>query len=62
LFGRHGVDEQHGAWIYRDCGNAAAARRLEQYFHSLGCNGASGGGGPETRFVYAYYITARTRE
>ncbi len=61
LFNRHGVNEQ-GAWIYRDCGTDAAARQLEEYFHSLGCKGAGGGGGPDTRFIYAYVITSNTRE
>ncbi len=40
LFNRHGVTENPGAWIFRDCGTDAAARALEQYFHSLGCKGA----------------------
>lgn len=62
LFVRHGVDEKQGAWIYRGCGTDAAARQVEDYFHSLGCQGASGGGGLNTRFVYAYAITATTRE
>src|SRR5688572_25384413 len=62
LFVRHGVNEQQGAWIYLDCGTDGAARQVETHFHSLGCRGAYGGGGPETRFVYAYAITATTRE
>ena len=62
LFNRHGVDELHGAWIYRNCGTDTTARQLEQYLHSLGCKGAYGGGGPDTRFIYAYRITGTTRE
>jgi len=62
LFNRHGVNEQQGAWIFRDCGTDTAARAVEQYFHSKGCKGAGGGGGPETRYLYAYVITSTTRE
>lgn len=62
LFIRHGVDEQNGNWIFCDCGTDAAARWVEQNLHSLGYKGASGGGGPDTRFVYAYRITSTTRE
>jgi hypothetical protein len=62
LFNRHGVDAQNGAWIYRDCGSELAARQVESYFHSLGCQGAGGGGSVLTRFVYAYVITPKTRE
>ncbi len=62
LFNRHGVNEQQGAWIFRDCGTDTAARAVEQYLHSLGCKGAGGGGGPGTRFIYAYVITRNTRE
>jgi hypothetical protein len=62
LFNRHGVDEKNGTWIFRNCGTDTAARAVEQYFHSKGCKGAGGGGGPETRFIYAYAITSTTRE
>lgn len=62
LFNRHGVNELQGTWIFRDCGTDTAARAVEQYFHSLGCKGDSGGGGPGTRFLYAYVITSTTRE
>lgn len=62
LFNRHGVTENPGAWIFRDCGTDTAARAVEQYFHRLGCQGAGGGGGPDTRFIYAYRITLTTRE
>lgn len=62
LFNRHGVDEKNGAWIFRNCGSDTVARGVEKYFLSLGCKGSGGGGGPETRYVYAYRITSTTRE
>lgn len=62
LFTVHLVDERYGAWIYRDCGNDATARRVEEHFHKKGCKGAGGGGDGGTRFVYAYKITTTTRE
>jgi hypothetical protein len=62
LFNRHGVDEHGGTWIYRDCGTDAAARAVERHFLSLGCRGGGSGGGPDTRYVYAYCITSTTRE
>jgi hypothetical protein len=61
LFGAHQVSVQ-GAWIYRNCGSDHAARRVEDHFHNLGCQGAGGGGGRDTVYVYAYKITPFTRE
>lgn len=62
LFNRHGVNEKADAWIFRNCGTDTSARAIEQRFHELGCKGAGGGGGPDTRFIYAYRITTDTRE
>ncbi len=62
LFNGHGVREHGGAWILRDAGSEAAARRIEQYFLSLGCRGGPGGGDWGSRYVYAYKVTPLTRE
>jgi hypothetical protein len=62
LFTGHCVSEKADAWIYRDCGNDGAARRVEQAFLNAGCKGGDGGGDRNTRYAYAYKITASTRE
>lgn len=62
LFVDHSVRETGGAWIYYDCGTDVSARRVEQAFLNAGCKGGDGGGDWRTRYVYAYRITASTRE
>ncbi|GIW81691.1 MAG: hypothetical protein KatS3mg105_3498 [Gemmatales bacterium] len=62
LFNDHNVDEDNGAWIFRDAGTNAVAREVEAHLHSLGCKGSGGGGDGTTRYVYAYRITRATRE
>ena len=62
LFSRHGVQEQGGHWIHRDAGTDTAARAIEKAFLDWGTKGGGGGGDAGTRHVYAYYITASTRE
>ncbi len=61
LFNDHNVQEEGGAWIYRDAGSESQARSIEKYFLDLGsCGGFSGGDNPT--YVYAYKITRTTRE
>lgn len=62
LFTGHSVEEKKGPWIFRDCGSDDDARKVEAYFHAKGCQGGGSGGDENTRFVYAYKITAQTRE
>ena len=62
LFVDHGVDAQHGPYIFRDCGTDTLARVVEQHFLNKNCKGGPGGGDRNTRFVYAYKITLTTRE
>ena len=62
LFSRHGVQEQGGLWIHRDASNDATARTIEKAFLDWGTKGGGGGGDDSTRHVYAYRITAYTRE
>jgi hypothetical protein len=62
LFTDHGVRQNGDYWIYRQCADDAAARRVEQYFLAKGCKGAPGGGDTSSRHVYAYKITSHSRE
>lgn len=62
LFNDHSVNKSIDQWIYTPCNNSEEARSVEAYFHKLGTKGASGGGSPLTRYVYAYLINHRTRE
>jgi len=59
LFDEHGV-EKKAWWIYRWAYSVDAARRVEEYFIKLGCDGAPGGGDKDSRAVYAYKKTKNT--
>jgi hypothetical protein len=61
LFQGHNVDK-NGVWIFRTAPTAILAREIETSFHKWGCKGGPGGGGYDTRIVYAYRITATTSE
>ena len=61
LFNDHGVHENGDAWIYREAESTRAARSVEEYFiDTLGTDGGSGGGGPNTKSVYAYKKNSHT--
>lgn len=62
LFNAHNVNEQNGIWIYNDCGNDDTAREVEAHFLNKGCKGGDGGGSWQSKYVYAYKITADTIE
>lgn len=59
LFGEHGVHKE-GTWVHGEATSNAVARRVEQYFMRLGCDGAPGGGEEGAKVVYAYKKTAST--
>lgn len=61
LFNDHNVNEDTDAWIYRNAGSSTAARQIESYFLSLGCQGGSGGD-ISTQSIYAYKIKSHTVE
>ena len=62
LFNGHGVDQQLGIWITRECLDTKDARLVENYFLRLGMRGGPGGGSENTNWVYAYRITSATRQ
>ena len=62
LFTDHNVSEENGQWIYRQATSEDEARDAEAQLLELGCKGGAGGGDENTDFVYAYKITATTRE
>jgi hypothetical protein len=62
LFGEHRVEHNDPTWIYLDAENAKAARALEMHFLVLGCDGGSGGGDDESRFLYVYRKTRATKQ
>ena len=62
LFSDHNVNkDKEDAWIFRNCGSEAAARKVEKYFLGLGCDGGAGGGDSSTTYAYAYKKSAHTR-
>ena len=62
LFSDHNVPRKNHWFIYREAFNVDDAREVEQYLFSLGCKGGPGGGDDSTKLVYAYLISATTRE
>lgn len=62
LFTDHNVAENGGLWIFRDCQTDTGARAVEDHFHGLGGQGGPSGGDHTTKYVYAYKVTATTRE
>ncbi|MYA37111.1 MAG: hypothetical protein F4193_06940 [Candidatus Dadabacteria bacterium] len=62
LFDDHSVNKQNGTWIFRTAESSTVAREIEQYFLERGARGGSGGGSINSMSVYAYRVTAQTRE
>lgn len=62
LFNDHNVQENGDYWIYRSLNSDTDARKVERYFINCGCKGGPGGGGTDTRYVYAYRVTSSTRQ
>ena len=62
LFNDHSVDEENDAWIFRTAVSSSVAREIEQHFLNKGARGGTGGGGFDSKAVYAYRINSHTRE
>ncbi len=62
LFGEHNVSRQNSWHIWRTAATSQEARDAEAELFSLGCQGGPGGGDDDCRIVYAYLITATTKE
>lgn len=60
LFGDHRVDEEGDSWIFRTCASEDVARGIEDHFLALGADGGPGGGGKDSKVVYAYKKTERS--
>ena len=57
----HKVAREHQWWIAHQCHTNASARGVEDALIKLGCDGAPGGGGEDTIYVYAYLKSAVTK-
>ena len=62
LFDDHSVDKEKDAWIYCAASSSKVAREVEEHFLDKGAQGGTGGGDADTKAVYAYKISSRTRE
>ena len=62
LFDNHSVDENKDKWIYCTASSSKVAREVEEHFLDKGADGGPGGGGKDTKSVYAYRISSRTNE
>jgi hypothetical protein len=63
VFNDHNVDRANGNWIYGPAQNSDSAREIEDYIiTNYKTKGDTGGGDNSTNYVYAYRITASTRE
>jgi hypothetical protein len=63
LFNQHAVVEKGGAWVFLEAANDSADREIEEFLvTTYQTKGGSGGGDNTTKYVYAYRVTASTRE
>lgn len=64
LFGYHNVNRHGDWWIYCDGDTEEIARLVEKYYLDKGMKGAPGGGDGkgQTKIVYCYEITNKTKE
>ena len=62
LFDDHSVDKEKDAWIYCTASSDSVARDIEKHFLDKGTKGGTGGGDEDSKSVYAYRISSRTRE
>ena len=63
LFSDHQVQKEGGVWIYRTANTHWDARQAEDHLvKQFGTCGGPSGGGAATRSVYAYKITAYTKQ
>lgn len=60
LHGDHGVPKKDHWFIWREAFSDDDARSIEKELLEWGCDGGSGGGDRNTRFVYAYLKTSDT--
>lgn len=58
----HQVDTDNGWYRYGETFNKEDAETIEKYFLEKGMQGDTGGGKPETVFVYCYRVTNTTIE
>lgn len=62
LFVDHSVSK-NSYWIYQDAGSDGGAREIEKFLvDTYSTQGGGGGGDESTRYVYAYVVTATTKE
>ena len=54
LFGDHDVPEENHWWITRETKSIEAARKVEKFFLDKGCDGGTGGGHTDAKYVYGY--------
>ena len=62
LFDGHSVDKKKDLWICRTASSSDVARKIEKHFLDKGAQGGTGGGDDDSKSVYAYRISWRTRE
>lgn len=60
LFVEHNVDKENGRWIYIKASSSSKARTVEKALIDWGCDGGSGGGDVDAKYIYAYYKAAST--
>ena len=60
LFGDHNVPRKGHWFVYRRAQSHQAARAVERALLQYGCDGGTGGGDVDARFVYAYKKTSIT--
>ena len=61
LFNDHKVDKDKDPWIYDTASSADVAREIEKYFLDMGFDGGPGGGNDDSKMVYCFLQSSRTR-
>lgn len=62
LFGFHKVPKENYWWICLPADDAGTARKIERYYLEKGMQGGTGGGNNNSKIVYCYEISKKTRE
>ena len=58
----HNVNEKNGLFLFVITNSDTEARRAERDLIRYGCEGGSGGGNWDSKYVYAYKISIYTKE
>ncbi len=62
LINGHGIDHTVPHIYWNQALDHNTVRAIEKYFLTKGTKGGAGGGDSNTKYIYVYFITPKTRE